>query len=142
MSILGRGSTVLLLDDNEVDRLLFETCFKRAGYENQMILFDTHTALFDYLSKAEIAPEVLLLDINMPDLDGFEVLQQVRALPSFSKLPIVFFLTNSSALEDMKKAKALGCFGFYTKPIEFDGYVKIFENIQEILKSMRKFEHK
>jgi two-component system chemotaxis response regulator CheY len=74
----------------------------------------------DALNKlTEITPDLLLTDLNMPELDGFALIQEVRSRPQFAKLPIMV-LTTAGALQDQERAKALGVSGYVTKPIRPD----------------------
>jgi CheY-like chemotaxis protein len=134
MKILGRGSAVLFLDDSVADQRIVEVSFQKAGYQNKLILFDSYKPLFKYLSDvvrgALRMPEILLLDINMPHMDGFEVQQRIRARSQFKKVPIAFFTTSSWAPQDIVKAKALGCTNFYMKPVQVENYIEVFEDIQ------------
>jgi two-component system chemotaxis response regulator CheY len=77
----------------------------------------------DALGKlAEIKPDLLLTDLNMPVMDGFALMQEVRAKPDLAKLPILV-LTTTGALQDQEKAKAFNVTGYVTKPIKPDALV-------------------
>lgn len=77
----------------------------------------------DALGKlAEIKPDLLLTDLNMPVMDGFALMQEVRAKPDLEKLPILV-LTTTGALQDQEKAKAFQVTGYVTKPIKPDALV-------------------
>jgi CheY-like chemotaxis protein len=69
-----------------------------------------------YADRRELNPDLLVLDLNMPLLDGMKVLEIVRSNAVFSQIPI-FILTTSHTKEDKDKCEILGCSGFYTKPI-------------------------
>ena len=77
----------------------------------------------DALNKlSEITPDLLLTDLNMPELDGFALIQEVRSQPAFAKLPILV-LTTAGALQDKERANSLGVTGYVTKPIRPDEIV-------------------
>jgi two-component system response regulator len=73
-------------------------------------------------------PHFVLLDINMPLVDGFEVLQQARAIPALEALPIVMFST-SSRQEDVDRAFECGSTAYCVKPMHFDDYVGVVKSI-------------
>jgi two-component system chemotaxis response regulator CheY len=71
----------------------------------------------DALGKlGEITPDLLLTDLNMPEMDGFTLIAELRAKPEFAKLKVVV-LTTAGAVEDQDRAKSLGVTGYVTKPI-------------------------
>ena len=77
----------------------------------------------DALTKlSEITPDLLLTDLNMPELDGFALIREVRSQTAFAKLPIIV-LTTAGALQDQERAKTLGVDGYVTKPIRPDEIV-------------------
>ena len=71
----------------------------------------------DALAKlGEITPDLLLPDLNMPEMDGFTLIAELRAKPQFAKLPVLV-LTTAGAVEDQERAKSLNVTGYVTKPI-------------------------
>ena len=75
-------------------------------------------------------PALILLDLNMPRMDGREALRAIRSNPQFSNIPIVV-LTTSSSEDDLRAARAAGCNDFVTKPATFSGLVDIAREISE-----------
>jgi two-component system chemotaxis response regulator CheY len=77
----------------------------------------------DALTKfTEITPDLLLTDLNMPNMDGFELIAELRKQERFSTLPVVV-LTTAGALQDQERAKGLNVTGYVTKPIKPDALV-------------------
>ena len=70
----------------------------------------------------ELTPDVLVTDINMPKVDGFTLIREVRARVETQHIPVVV-LTTASALADLERAKALGVAGYVTKPVKADAIV-------------------
>jgi CheY-like chemotaxis protein len=68
-----------------------------------------------YATAAEPVPDFVVLDLNMPGMDGFEVLKQIRKKPEFAMLP-VYVLTTSRDVKHKSACKELGCTGFFSKP--------------------------
>ncbi len=81
----------------------------------------------EFLAKTK--PDLILLDIMMPDIDGFEVCKRIKQNPDHEHIPVVF-LTVRSNKEDIRRGQALGAAGYFTKP--FDPF-KLGDEIEKIL---------
>ncbi len=77
-------------------------------------------------------PDLIVLDLKLPKVDGFQVIQQVKAHHLMRSIPLVV-LTTSSRNEDRERTLALGVDLFITKPGQFNGFLKIFEQIKSVL---------
>lgn len=126
---------LVMVDDNESDRFLAKECFDLADCDFPWREFSSGMDFLAYLEavKREEAPmpKLVLLDINMPQMDGFEVLRRVRADPFFEELPIFMMLTNSDNDSDRKCALDEGADGFQTKPRTVGDYVQFFASLGE-----------
>ena len=118
---------VLIAEDDPVDAWLLGRAFSQAGLDVDTNLVRDGEEVLDYLAGHDDFsdrilhpfPEVLLLDLKMPRLDGFEVLQAIRDNPTM-RPPCVVVLTSSELEEDAEKARALGADHFITKPSSGD----------------------
>jgi two-component system, OmpR family, phosphate regulon response regulator PhoB len=109
----ARWETVILLVEDDADqRTLGELRLAMAGYQVRSV--DRAKALSRAL-REDARPDLLLLDVMLPDGDGFEILAQLRARPEFATLPIVL-LTMKAELVDIRNGLALGADGYITKP--------------------------
>jgi two-component system phosphate regulon response regulator PhoB len=107
------ADTVVLLVEDDPDQLaLAELRLTMAGYKVHSV--DRAKALSRYL-REEARPDLLLLDVMLPDGNGFDILAQLRGRPEFSTLPIVL-LTAKAELVDIRNGLALGADGYITKP--------------------------
>lgn len=79
-------------------------------------------------AQAGTLPDYLLLDLNMPRLSGFDVLESLRNTPALSTLPVLV-LTTSDARHDQERARSLGAQAFVTKPLTFDDLRSIFQHL-------------
>jgi CheY-like chemotaxis protein len=120
------ADTVILLVEDDPDQLaLGELRLNMAGYLVHSV--DRAKALSRYL-RQQPRPDLLLLDVMLPDGNGFDILAQLRSRPEFSTLPIVM-LTSKAELVDIRNGLALGADGYITKPysknqlVEVIGYV-------------------
>ncbi|MFK7829448.1 MAG: response regulator [Congregibacter sp.] len=105
---------LLLVEDNELNRDMLSRRLRRAGY-TVALAEDGAEAL---VQIASIRPAVVLLDMNLPIVDGWTVCERVRGNPSISDTAIIA-LTAHAMAEDRDKAMASGCDDYATKPIDF-----------------------
>jgi CheY-like chemotaxis protein len=121
---------ILVAEDNEDDVLLLQEAFRKAGATSRLHVVVDGAEALSYLknegaysdtSKCPF-PDLMLLDLNMPRVNGFEVLEWLRQQPRFGRL-MVHVLTASSREEDVKRAYDLGANGFVVKPSRVDELV-------------------
>src|SRR5262245_59771666 len=101
---MTRKCTVLLVDDDENDRLLFGSALEDTGLDVELFEASDGYAAINYLLSAEHAefssPDVIFLDLKMPAMDGFQVLKEIRSRPELKRLTI-FILSHSTERSDM-----------------------------------------
>lgn len=120
-----RAKTILLVEDLEDDEVLFKVMARRAGLVNPLLVVrDGAEAVAYFKGEGRFAdrkqyplPELVLLDLRLPKMDGLEVLQWVRRQPEFTQLPVVI-LTGSILEEDRHKATELGANWYVEKPCD------------------------
>jgi CheY-like chemotaxis protein len=120
---------ILLVEDNEMNRDMLARRLKRRGYD-VIIAIDGEQAV----TKAKTSePDLILLDINLPIIDGYEVARQVRSAPESRFIPILGLSSHAMA-GDREKAIEAGCNDYDTKPVEMQ---RLIEKIQRLLKSKK-----
>ncbi len=131
MSKFRKPVTVLMADDDPDDRLLLADAWKESRLLNELVFVEDGEELMDYLrgrgryaGNEAAAPGLILLDLNMPRKDGREALREIKADADLCRIPVVV-LTTSAAEEDIIRSYNLGVSGFITKPVTFDGLVKV-----------------
>jgi CheY-like chemotaxis protein len=120
---MSQSSTILLADDNPDEVFLVRQALKEAGLSHDLVIVtDGDEALHYLMGQGKYVdrqrfplPALLLLDLEMPVLNGFELLSRLRRNPEFKELPIVVF-TNSSQSPDVTRSYRLGANSFLTKP--------------------------
>jgi CheY-like chemotaxis protein len=123
--------TILICDDDEDDRLLTRQALEAAHVANTLRFVEDGVQLLDYLyqrgkysGEAGLAPRpgLILLDLNMPNMDGREALAILKADPSLREIPVVM-LSESRLDEDIARSYGLGATSYIAKPITFSRLV-------------------
>jgi CheY-like chemotaxis protein len=118
------SKTILLVEDNPSDEKLTVLAFKRCGVANEIVVVRDGAAALEYLRDAErVMPAIILLDLNLPKIDGLDVLRAIRADARTKVLPVVI-LTSSKEHEDIVRSYALGANAYIRKPVEFGAFVE------------------
>ena len=128
--------TILLIEDNPDDAELTRIAFAEAAIESQLVVVGDGAEALDYLfaqgkyaaRDAADLPSIVLLDLNLPKLDGREVLQALRANPATRGLPVVV-LTTSTEPFDVEASYALGVNSYIRKPVDFKKFVEVVKQI-------------
>jgi len=128
-------ATILLVEDNEADiELTRIMLIEEAGLQCNMLVAGNALealAILQAESEKRHAVDLILLDINMPGIDGFELMERIRADETLRHLPIVM-CTTSDYGKDIEKAKVLGAKGYVTKPAELKKLQSAIGNIETI----------
>lgn len=106
-----------------------EQAFKADSPHTQVHLAPDGQRAFDLLSSAHSLPHVILLDLNMPGMNGFDVLKHLKQWALCQSVPVVI-LTTSDAEFDKERARQLGAAEFITKPTTYDGLSAIAQRIR------------
>ncbi len=123
---------VLLVDDNHMDIELTLDAFREAGHGELLHVAPGGQEALDYLfgrgafadRNAFPIPDLLLLDLKMPVVDGIEVLRQVKSTPLLKRIPVVI-LTSSKEEGDRAMSYDLGANSYLVKPISFEGFIEV-----------------
>lgn len=132
-------STILLVEDEPTSVFFFEHMVKKLGIANPVRIARDGREALDYLEgvgefgdrQKHPIPGLVLLDLKMPRVSGFEVLEQLRRNPKTQKI-VALILSSSASDEDIAKAYSLGATGYLVKPLHI-------EELQEIVRSIRDF---
>ena len=138
-------AVILLAEDREDDILLIRRAFKKGSINNPMhVVRDGDEAVAylkgegRYFNREEYPlPDLLLLDLKMPRMDGFEVLRWIRQQPGLSLLRVVM-LTSSEDIRDVNVAYRLGANSFMVKPMDFENVVELGKVLRDYWLKMDK----
>lgn len=122
---------ILLVEDNPDDEALTLRALKKNNIRNEVVVAKDGVEALDYLfgtgphagRDLGVMPQIILLDLKLPRVDGFEVLRRLREDPRTKLLPIVI-LTTSNEEHDRIKGYGLGANSFVRKPVQFDQFIE------------------
>ncbi len=127
--------SILLADDDADDRLMASEALEESRLANELITVGDGEELMEYLQRkgrfegrVSEQPGLILLDLNMPRMDGREALELIKNDPELRRIPVVV-LTTSKAESDILQTYDLGVNSFITKPVTFDGLVEIMSDL-------------
>jgi CheY-like chemotaxis protein len=119
---------ILIAEDDDGHARLIEKNLSRAGLHNAVERFHNGQQVLDFLfrrgpgrHRTEEAPYLLLLDIRMPQVDGVEVLRQVKNDPELRKMPVIM-LTTTDDPREVERCHALGCSTYIVKPVVYEKF--------------------
>lgn len=126
-----KAKVILLVEDNPRDEALTLRALKKSNLANEVVVVRDGVEALDYLFGAGAhadrdvteVPQVVLLDLKLPKVDGLEVLRRMRADARTKRLPVVVF-TSSSEEEDMISSYSLGANSYVRKPVEFEQFLE------------------
>ncbi len=118
---------ILLVEDNEMNRDMLSRRLNRNGFE--VLIAVNGQEGVELATSAK--PDLILMDMSLPVLDGWEATRQVKANPDTAKIPVIA-LTAHAMVQDKEKALAAGCDEFDTKPVELP---RLLEKIKALLPS-------
>lgn len=123
---------LLLVDDDEDDAFLLRLALSEAGVAHGVTTARSGEEALELLLERGLTPCLIVLDIKMAGIDGFEVLRRLRAEPSHRAVPVVM-LTGSDLASDRAEAEKLGSRLFLTKPSSLEGYVELAARLERLL---------
>ena len=138
MSNDNRLFTILMVDDDPDDRLLFKEACEEVRLRNPLEFLENGEQLLDYLKrrgnyadqKDKPYPGIVLLDLNMPLKDGREALEEIKADPDLRHIPVII-LTTSKDEDDILSSYGLGASSYIVKPISLDRLMRVVNSIGE-----------
>ncbi|GGM90100.1 response regulator [Dactylosporangium sucinum] len=133
---------VLLVEDDPGDVLMTQEAFEEHKVRNKLNVVQDGEEALAYLRRegkhAEATrPDLILLDLNLPRVDGREVLQVIKEDPDLRRIPVVV-LTTSQADEDILRSYSLHANAYVTKPVDFDSFIAVVRQIDEFFVSVVK----
>jgi len=115
--------TIIMVEDDLGHARLIEKNLRRSGIMNELVHFDNGRSAVDYFLNGKLAEDahektLVLLDLNLPEVDGFEVLEILKGDERTKKIPIII-LTTTSNPKEIDRCYDLGCNIYITKPVDY-----------------------
>ncbi|HEY3312112.1 MAG TPA: response regulator [Anaerolineales bacterium] len=134
---MNKPANILLVEDNRMDVELTLDAFHEAKLLNTIYVAPTGQDALDYIfgrdkyadRQAYPMPNLVLLDLKLPGIDGFEVLRQIKSTPLLKRLPVVI-LTSSREEGDRALSYDNGANSYLVKPVSFDGFMDVVKQIE------------
>lgn len=137
MSSSPRSYQIALVEDNPGDVYLIQEALREHNILYSLELYQDADGIFERLKSGEVKPDLILLDLNLPKIEGLDVLKSLRSLPGLDSVPIGI-LTSSQSPQDQAKAQASGADRFIRKPTSLDDFlVSVGGAISEMLNCPR-----
>jgi CheY-like chemotaxis protein len=132
----GTPVPILMAEDDPDDRLLSQEALEEARLANKLYFVKDGEELMEFLCHqgrytdilSAPRPGVILLDLNMPRMDGREALKEIKANPDLRRIPVIV-LTTSKAEEDIMRSYDLGVNGYVTKPVHLEQLVEVMRTL-------------
>ncbi len=135
MKANGREVTIVMIEDDEGHARLIEKNVRRAGVHNEIVPFTNGTAALEYILGKDMSGTVsadryllILLDLNLPDMSGTEILQHIKENPFTKRLPVVILTTTDDARE-IQRCYDLGANVYITKPVDYEGFANAIRQL-------------
>lgn len=139
MELKPRNINILLVEDNPADVRLIREAFKDNKTKNEFHVEADGEAAINYLKRVNgigndngdepIRPDLIILDLNLPKKNGFEVLEQIKTNPELKSIPVVVLSTSDSE-EHIYKSYNLNANCYITKPVEFNKFLDVVRVIE------------
>ncbi|WP_454288449.1 response regulator [Rhizobium arsenicireducens] len=135
MKAVGKEVTIVMVEDDEGHARLIEKNVRRAGVNNEIIPFANGTEALDFILGKDRSGTVsidryllILLDLNLPDMSGTDILEKVKSNPHTRRLPVVI-LTTTDDEREIQRCYDLGANVYITKPVDYDNFANAIRQL-------------
>ena len=128
---MQNSKPILLIEDDDVDVMTVNRALRDSEVANQLVSMGDGEEAIEYLKDESAAkPSIILLDLNMPKMDGAEFLRVVKADKALKKIPVVI-LTTSNSDRDVIESFELGAAGYMVKSVDYEKFVETIRAIDQ-----------
>lgn len=136
-----RSVNIIMIEDDEGHARLIEKNIRRAGISNSLKHFTDGGSAVDYLFNSEHGPSkngpaLILLDLNLPDMSGTDILEKVKSDPTLKQTPVVV-LTTTDDKQEIQRCYDLGCNVYITKPVNYESFADAIRQLGLFLSVMQ-----
>lgn len=126
---MARKYRIIITDDDDDDRLLFKSVLDTNWSDCEVAFAGDGVELLDQLKEIRHLPALIFLDLNMPRMDGFTTLDELRANPTYRSIPVIIF-TTSSLPEHITRCYQLGANSYLIKPPGYQQLTRLIDQIR------------
>lgn len=132
---MNTNGDIIIIEDDADDRdiliSIFEELGKEHNYENRLVFIEDANHVIDFLKSDDCDPFLIISDINMPVINGFDLRNLIFNDAEIREraIPFIFLTTSDSSEENMRKAFQLSIQGYFTKPISYIKFKKVINDI-------------
>ncbi|MBS1535937.1 MAG: response regulator [Bacteroidetes bacterium] len=119
---------ILFVEDDLIEVMKFNRVLEKLQMNHQITEANNAEVALQMLREKKCSPDLIILDLNMPKINGIEFLSMLKKDPLFKYIPIII-LTTSTNQRDVKECFEIGIAGYLLKPLKYDDYVQIVENL-------------
>jgi CheY-like chemotaxis protein len=130
---------IVMVEDDHGHAKLIEKNIRRANIANDIVHFDHGEAALDYLFSDEVGrtgPLLILLDLNLPDMSGTDILDRVKSDDNLRRAPVVVLTTTDDKIE-IQRCYDLGCNVYITKPVDYEAFAGAIRQLGLFLSVMQ-----
>ena len=128
---MQNSKPILLIEDDDVDVMTVNRALRDSKVANQLVSIGDGEEAIEYLrDESATKPSIILLDLNMPKMDGAEFLKIVKADNALKKIPVVI-LTTSNSDRDVTESFELGAAGYMVKSVDYEKFVETIRSIDQ-----------
>ena len=129
---MNKGGEIILIEDDPDDREIFKMIYSQLQYDNKLVVFEDGVSALEYLRNPEVYPFMIISDINMPRMGGFELRQHIFSDDHLSAKCIPYiFLTTAYDEKSVEKAYKMSIQGYFQKDASFKAFKEKFRQIME-----------
>jgi CheY-like chemotaxis protein len=131
----SRAAEILLVEDNAGDVRLMQEAFREVTVPHRLNVVGSGAESMEYLRRLEshgdaLRPDLVLLDLKLPDMHGLEVLAAIKNDPALRRIPVVVF-SASQKREEVVQAYNLNANSYIAKPVEIDEFIRVVKGVEE-----------
>src|SRR5262249_35284003 len=126
---MNSAVTIVMIEDDEGHARLIEKNISRAGVRNPIVHLPTGTAALEYFQSPERSKHLLImLDLNLPDMTGIDILQYIKGNELLKRMPVIV-LTTTDDHREVDRCYELGCSIYITKPVEYEQFANAIRQL-------------
>lgn len=135
---MAEAVTIIMIEDDVGHARLIEKNIRRAGVSNEIVHFDHGAAAMEHLMKGSgrSQPLLILLDLNLPDMSGTDILEAIKANDKLHRAPVIVLTTTDDKVE-IQRCYDLGCNVYITKPVEYESFAAAIRQLGLFLSVMQ-----